>query len=408
MGVTIKLERGHIYFFLMFLNTFIYTIFKRKYYHIEGITHSLFHSYILTISDLCCIFLYLIKKIKSRNINKKKEVHKKGKNELNLIYYKFSINKIKLFKRSFIVSISDLLISFSFFFYYLYIEIYNRKEIYRKIYFLLIINLLSKYLFSRIFLKTYFYKHHYLSFAINAICLVFLGIFDIINFWDRDYDKTNIIFYIFVLLYRTILYSFEDVIGKKALNEEFLSPYSLILIKGIFKTIMMIFITIPFFFISINGKNILFDIRNIFNGYIDILKYGFYIVLNLSYNVLIWIIIDKYSPSHLGMANVLEMNVPLLYLLFFEVNKINYLFILELLINIILIIGALIHNEIIIISFCGFDQYTKERYKEKSKEDFIQCALEDDNDSFDNDDEEEEKNNNIQIEINDKNLFNNS
>ena len=300
------------------------------------------------------------------------------------------------------------MISFSFFFYYLYIETYNRSELYKKIYFLLIINLLSKYLFSRIFLETYFYKHHYLSFAINSICLVILGIFDIINFWGSDYGTTNIIFYIFILLYRTILYSFEDVIGKKALNEEFLSPYSLILLKGVFKTIMMIFITIPFFFISINGKNILFNIGNIFGGYLDILKYGFYILINLSYNVLIWTIIDKYTPSHLAMANLLEMNCPLLYLLFFEPNKINKLFILEFLINIILIIGALIHNEIIIITFCGLDQYTKERYQQKSTEDFIQCAMEDDNDSFYNDDEEDEKNNNIEIEIQANNMLDNS
>ena len=48
-----------------------------------------------------------------------------------------------------------------------------------------------------------------------------------------------------------------------------------------------------------------------------------------------WIIIDKYSPSHLAMGNVLEVIAPMLYLIFFEINKIDWHFFFEIVINII-------------------------------------------------------------------------
>ena len=224
-------------------------------------------------------------------------------------------------------------------------------------------------------LKVYFHRHHYLSFGINIFCLLFLSIIDYLSIKDEHYysDTSNIFINIFVYLFRNIIFSFEDVIGKKALDEEFLSQYSLILLKGIFKSIMLIIFSIPFYFIRINGHNIIKEIRNIFEGPKDILKYCIYITINLSYNIFLWIIIDKYTPNHLAVANILDVNCPLLYMLIFDINKIDWKFYLEIGINFILVFGALIHNEVILISCYGFDEYTKKRYNQKSKEDLRQC-----------------------------------
>ena len=388
MKISIKLECGHIYFFLMLLNSFIYTIYSKHTKHKKGVSSNLFHIYVITFSDLCCIIFYLIRKMKSKKIKTNIGNYKISKNNIKLIYNdKLPINKCQLIKRLIIITLTDILGNFSIFSYYLYIEIYNKEKIYKKLHFILIFNIISKYLFSRLLLKTYFYRHHYLSFAINSICLVSLGILDILSASEEKYysDNMNVLIYILLNVFRSIIFSFGDVVGKISFNKDYLSPYSLILIKGIIKSIMLLIISFPFFFITINGKNIVKEIGNIFEGSIDIYKYCFIIVNNLFYNILMWIIIDKYSPSHLAMGNVLEVIAPLIYLIFFEINKIDYHFFFEILINIVLIIGTLIHNEIIIIKYCKLDQYTKEKCKLRSNEDLIQCLEDgsDDDSSFD-------------------------
>ena len=99
---------------------------------------------------------------------------------------------------------------------------------------------------SRVFLKTYYYNHHYLSFGINIICIVALGAYELIQF---DYEMIKIIFRLF-RLFSTIFFSLEDVIGKKALIEEFLSPYSLLVYKGLFELILLSLSSIPFFLLK--------------------------------------------------------------------------------------------------------------------------------------------------------------
>jgi len=225
-------------------------------------------------------------------------------------------------------------------------------------------------------LNIYFYRHHYLSFGINIFCLLFLSIIDIISIKEEDKnDILNLLIFLFVNLFRNVIFSFQDVIGKKALDEEFLSPYSLIFYKGVFKAIMLIIISIPFFFVSINGHFVIKEIRDIFIGPIDILRYTVYIIINLSYNIFLWIIIDKYNPNYLAVANIIDVYCPLLYTLFFDTGSINWNFYVEFSTNIILVFGALIHNEIILISYCGLDEYTKFKYNQKSQEDLRLCTL---------------------------------
>ena len=57
-----------------------------------------------------------------------------------------------------------------------------------------IINAVLIYVFSYIILKTYFYKHHYLSFSINTICFLCSLIKDIIALIHVKQNAINIIF----------------------------------------------------------------------------------------------------------------------------------------------------------------------------------------------------------------------
>ncbi|MBR2248354.1 MAG: hypothetical protein IJ880_15250, partial [Bacilli bacterium] len=83
-----------------------------------------------------------------------------------------------------------------------------------------------------------------------------MGSVDIYNIYPKWNIK--ILYYILINIFSSVCYSFEDVIGKKALIEEFLSPYSLLLYKGVYELIIIILFSIPFFFFKIQDENIFY------------------------------------------------------------------------------------------------------------------------------------------------------
>ena len=260
-----KLNRNHIFFFLFFISYFARLFVNKisdkainKKNDIEEEPEyncrMFFNIYIYTISDLFSILLFIISKIKSRRTHKKSELpndterreaslninsERDSKNESysldnsltlskNYVYKgELPINEHKLFLYIFLISITDLLATYVKFIFFLLNK--NVKVPYLQ--FLLIFNIFFKYIFSRIFLKNKFYRHHYLSFVINIIGLILL---ELLQEKDNKHG-TNFTYFIFVLvmIFNTGCYSFGNVIGKKALVQEYLSPYSLLMLKGI-------------------------------------------------------------------------------------------------------------------------------------------------------------------------------
>ena len=108
--------------------------------------------------------------------------------------------------------------------------------------YLLIIDILSRFIFCRLILDTYFYKHHIVSMIINLIVFLILGLFDIYNIF-KQVDMEISIFFSFLII-QTIAYSMEDVLNKIALSRESLTPYSLLYYKGIMEIPFLIITTI--------------------------------------------------------------------------------------------------------------------------------------------------------------------
>ena len=85
------------------------------------------------------------------------------------------------------------------------------------LFFVVIIDIMVRYIFSKILLQSYFYKHHYLSMILNgigSIPLFIINIKDLIhNYSNRTVPATLSTFSIFLILYiiRTVLYSLEDI-----------------------------------------------------------------------------------------------------------------------------------------------------------------------------------------------------
>lgn len=392
-----KLNWNHIYFLFFFIAYFIKQIIKLmtrtivKDGEVDKVCEQLFFIYVYTISDLFSLFILLVVKIrnkhrrkklnilnnninnnKNNNIEKKEssssinsqdinsvfsEIEKKNMKKKNLFYKgKIPLNETKIFLNIFFISITDLTAQFIFvIFFLIYIDFHTPY-----FYFTLIFNIFFKYIFSMYFLQLKFNRHHYLSFGINLIGLISLCIIDNIG---KNYPKDFVYFlYAILVIFNVCLYSFGNVMGKKALTNNYLLPYTLLLFKGIIELLLLIIFSIPLFFIKTKSGRIAFSGFLIYlNEPIKILKLIALMLSNYIYNFFSWMITDKFSPSHYTMANILEVVAYKLFSIITNIKGYHWTIveIFYFLTYILLIFGALIHNEVIVINVCSLNKKTK-------------------------------------------------
>ena len=262
----------------------------------------------------------------------------------------------------------------------------------------LILNTVTIYLVSYFVLKTHFYKHHYLSLIINSICFVISLIFDIIRIVKLNIKQSSYYIYIAIRIIRLILLCFLFTYSKKVLNSCFLSPYSIIAFRSIYETIYLTIFSIPLCFIKV------YDFKDgdeeiiIFKNFLKYLTGS-----NLIYSILMLIddylidvfsmlIIDKFSPSHLTLAMILESFAHMGYKIISKNVKgldIYWNQYANLGIYVILLIGSMIHNEILVINKWGLNT----KIQKSLNNEFIN-EIDSDmdlNEECENDDEKEKK-----------------
>ena len=142
----------------------------------------------LNIADLLAGFLviYTICSI-SKKVIKKKE----SKNEIQLIYNDPNNRKFKT-KLLILISILDLLSRSVYFLFFLtgiaekhIIDILQMDWV-------IAIDILSRYFFSRIILKTKLYKHHFWSILISVVGFIFMSLIDLITiFSESEYELSK-------------------------------------------------------------------------------------------------------------------------------------------------------------------------------------------------------------------------
>ena len=230
----------------------------------------------------------------------------------------------------------------------------------------LILNTVVIYLVSYLLLKTYFYKHHYLSLFINSICFLISLICDIITIINLNKKAVNYYINILIRIIRLILLCFLFCYSKKILNSAFLSPYSLIAFRSIHEFVYLALFTIPLIFINIKEFNNNEDI--IFKSFMQYLKgirilYSILLLIDdYLLDLLTMFIIHKFSPSHLTLAMILESFLNLLYKVIrnhIEVKKVYWSDYVNIGLCLFLFIGSMIHNEIFIINKYGLNTKTQ-------------------------------------------------
>ena len=311
----------------------------------------------------------------SINTNKERISTDKKDLQIKFIFNEEQTHKAYLFKMIFIISLIDFTCQLLFFGNciirkYDYFNDSKKDNVLRNpehLYSFLVIDIVSRYIFSSLILKTYFYSHHYLSFFLNFIGLSILLIVDI-KFKIGEY---NLIYKIMIIL-QYILYSLEDIINKVALINLFINPETLLFYKGLFSLAYLSILTLSLF---------IFDKINLptLNGtfFANIFCRLYFVIFNIIRSVYLVKVIDFFSSQHISFLRVLET-----ILLFFfykidsshkkeeldkhpDINLFDNYFHLPALYDLIeigafliLLFSALIHNEIIILKCKRYKMHT--------------------------------------------------
>ena len=249
----------------------------------------------------------------------------------------------------------------------------HSKKIIREqdLFFLVGIDIFFRYIFSRILLKSNFYKHHYLSMLltfIGFIPLMIINILDLNKSMDSDYvEEKNYklisIYYIILNTIRAILYSLEDVFNKIALNKLLIRPFELMFYKAIFEIIP----TIIFTLISKSQVDFSLYTEKHFHGgklFGRIFYRLFFIIFNIFRTISLITIIEKLNPNHRSILKSMEFIANFIYIMIwssiyendFELNPLNLC--IEIFCCLILLLGSIIHNEMIIINKWGLLECT--------------------------------------------------
>ena len=301
------------YYFIIFwsmefsISLIKYKYFEKKTYDDESYKalYELFNTIFFNLSDLLAGFLVLYTFISSKSI-KGGEIENDGsykkktkKKEIELIYTDLSIRQNKYYL-ILIISILQLLATSSNLFFYLIIN----KKIIRdgEVTWLISIDILSRIIFSRIFLGTKLYKHHQFS-----LILVFLGhilmIFSAFMILNEE-EKESWTYFIFIGI-KLIILSLEDVLNKILLTNKFLLAHNLIFLRGIFSFCLIIVLT-PVLYFTNKGKLNFDYLKNSDSKILwNIIARLLFIIFSFFHSFLIMKVIYIFSPQHVSFLNVI-------------------------------------------------------------------------------------------------------
>ena len=302
-----------------------------------------------------------------------------------------------------IIAIIDFIAQFCMFIFPFFdpknkiLEEQSKKTIIKEedLYFVVLIDIISRYIFSKFILKGHFYRHHILAIIITCIGFIpfiIVNIINIINSYQRKHENENeykihrnMIIYLILYITMTIIYSLEDVLNKICLNKLIIKPFELMFYKAVFQIIFVV----PLTLYMIIKENISEHFSTNFKG-IKILGRVIYrlsfIICNIFRTWSLITIIQLVNPNHLSILKSSEFAILFVVFPIFkyikEISTKGYEYdfdvinlISGIICFIISFIGSAIHNEIIIINRCGLYECTdfyKIEIKKNEDIDFIE------------------------------------
>ena len=228
------------------------------------------------------------------------------------------------------------------------------------LYFTVLIDIISRYIFSRIFLKSFFYKHH--IFAMILICIGFIPLI-IKNIIDLSGKKINQYIFLILYIFMVIIYSLEDVFNKICLKQSLLRPYELMFYKAVIQIIVVLILLI--YFLANEG------LFNYIKQYLSGLSL-LYRITFIGFNILrTWSLITVIEIIDANCLSILKSFEFIFLFVSFSIvfgYEDTGILITGSFCAIISLIGTAIHNEVFIINKCGLLEESV-YYKEKKHDD---------------------------------------
>jgi len=374
--LTFNLNKNHIFFPLLFLSYFLRDLTKEIRQNLTKdkklvfgnsyiVKITLIEIYLLTPSNLFVIILFIIERARTKKDNKSDKLVAQKPN-IHLQFHKRSfVGFRKVLKLVVLTSTFNFIPRIIIFFLFFFVNDDKNFISSSTLSSVSIFYILATSLLSRIFLSSYYYRHHFISLAINIFSLIINIIIDV-----RNLDNKYIIILYIINMLGTISYSSASISGKFLLT--YITPYALELYIGLVQIVYLIIMFIPLYFIERNGENIFNNFFEICDDYRVVLLYIANMIFICAYGVFIWIIINKFSPNDYALSMMVENMIDKLFEYVTKPNSFTdniFISIVQIFIFLLLIIGICIHNEIIVINKCGLDEYTKNKIAMKGDKD---------------------------------------
>ena len=351
------------------------------------------------LSDLLAGFLVLYTYRKISSIENEGKEEKKlviNKNAYELIYNDLSIKRNK-HKLIFLISILHFIVHLSYllFFFIMFDKIQPDRH---DMDWLITIEILMFILFNKIILKRKYYKHHMLGLIFNSIGFINIAIINIYKInYENDKPFETWIFLLFSLP-KFVLFPLEDAINKILLMNKFMLPHTLMFCRGICEFIFNFILCIILFLATnikfTHFKIILSDIHKIFLLLLST-------IFQFLRNFIIMKIIYIFTPTHVSFVAIADIFIDVIYKVFvIRVHSFNFIMCILFLSAFIIIFGALIFNEMIIINAYNLEEGTQEGLLNKEKLDSLDNNELIINESIINNENDDEEEDNINDNIN--------
>lgn len=206
------------------------------------------------------------------------------------------------------------------------------------------------------------FRHHKFSLLIVSICFIIIIVseyfFSIINGKVSPFYLSLVIFLIFINHFFT---AFKDVIEKYLLEIDFIDPFKLLMLEGIFGCVMTSlysFIEEPFTRIKI-----IFDENN-YKSFIVIICFFLFFFFSGGRNAYRIITNKLYSPMTRTLTDCILDPLILIYFFIFEKDfsmndNYNFIdFIINLIISIIIVFCGCVYNEFLVLFCCKLEHNT--------------------------------------------------
>ena len=370
-----KCSFNYIYFILYFVVLFInivldyINIYNSSEEEIKVMPYyfassKLLFTYVSILSNFLAIIPFLIKKkftkkheVKTNDSSDLEIDSNKDKESTSLIYN--SSNEVEKNKKNrknkvyiFLVSFFELLSKCTAIIYYI---IFTQDQMYINLFSCIIpYESILLFILSYFIIKVHFYKLHYFSIILNVIVFVIILIFDLINvFYKEVFSIKSYITYFICFTFDCLEYSF----GKNVLLYGFISPYNLLIMKGIFNTFLIFLFSI---IVLIVEKEILSEMGYFFQSTVSIILIFAKIIVCFFKELFMWIILDRFSTCYFPLALIIEeILYVIINMIFGSTGQTDWDLPYRTVLYIFSIFAVLVHNEIIIINICGLGSYTK-------------------------------------------------